>query len=377
MVKFDAIMADYSKAPPYTAIHLGPGVFRTAATHSWHVRPGWVIQGAGMYSTTVQTGGNVSAIGGVACFAADPGIATDYVTMSDLTVDCNWSELSTTAPAGAGGEKNFSATALVIWGSNNLIERVRSINSYGSSANSREQFAIMLAGPRSADGTNNVIDSCRAELPQGSYGSPFALAGWLNSLPYHLITNSKVVSCTAAGVNNGLGTGFTSGGVNFANVKDCQVDGNTFVDCYGAAYSDCGTVDGMQVTNNTVIRGWVGVGIITRSSPKQNIKITGNNFSIQNRIAGASAGILTGYVTTTNLTINNNTINFDTSGGGWIQFWGVAASLLNTATISNNTIGVVNTGYGVTNGATGFGLTMFNNRHPDGTLISTLNNQGP
>lgn len=375
MVKFDAIMSDYNKTPPYTAIKLGPGLFRTAGTRTWHVRPGWVIDGAGMYLTTVQQGGNVSTIPGVACFQSDPNIAADYVTISDLTVDCNWPELSTTAPVGAGGEKNFLAAAIMIWGSNNLIDRVRSINSYGSAANHREHSAILLVGPRSADGTNDIIQFCRAEQPWGNYGNPFGLSGWINSAPTHLITNSKVVSSYAGGVNDGLPNGFTSGGVNLCNVKDCQIDGNTFVDCYAASYQDTGSCDGLRVTNNTVIRGWEGVGLASPTLPSQNIKITGNNFSIQNRVpGGGSYGIVVAYgVTITNLTIDTNTITFDTSGRGMQQFYGVEASFLTTATISNNIIGVGP--HGTFNDVSGLGLTMFNNRTPAGALIPTLNNQ--
>src|SRR5206468_2319229 len=114
----------------------------------------------------------------------------------------NWSELSATAPVGRSGEKNFVASAMTIYGSNNLIDHVRSINSYGSAANHRELFAIYLIGPIGADGTNNTIQFCRVEQPRGNYGCPIALAGWLTSPPYHLITNSKVVSCYAAGNND-------------------------------------------------------------------------------------------------------------------------------------------------------------------------------
>src|SRR5207244_1999963 len=105
----------------------------------------------------------------------------------------------------------------------------------------------VLGGPRSGDGVNNVIQFCRAELPQGNYGFPFALAGWVWGPENHLITNSKVVGCTAVGINDGLVSGFTSGGVGVANVKDCEVDSNTFIDCSGAAYTDTGSIDGLRI----------------------------------------------------------------------------------------------------------------------------------
>jgi hypothetical protein len=232
-----------------------------------------------------------------------------------------------------------------------------------------------MGGSRFGDCTNDVIENCRAELPQGNYGNPFALAGWTFSTPRYLLLNSKVVGCTAVGVSNGGATGFTSGGVNFANVKDCQIDSNSFTDCFGAAYTDAGSVDGLSVTNNTVIRGWQGVGLANPILPKQNITISGNNFNIQNRNPdGANCGIVNSFGTITNLTIDHNTISFDTSGTGVMQFWGIMAQLSNYSTISNNTVGVVTVGDSGS-GATGTGLIMFNNRTPTGALVPNLNNQ--
>jgi hypothetical protein len=361
MSKFDALM---SSIAPNTGINLGPGTFRTSVTKPWSIRSGWVIAGAGLYDTTVQLGGNVSGMHyGIGCLTSDPNLATDNVVIRDLTCDGNWAELSVTADTGAGGEKNIKTGATEIYGSNNLIERLRSINTYGSSANLQEQFAITLSASRNGNGTGNVIQFCHAELPQGNYGSPFALFGWS---PY-VIVNSKVVSSTAVGVNDGLAHGFTTGGVNLANVENCQIDGNTFTDCYGAAYIDTGSVDGLSVTNNTVVRGWEGVGLASSTLPKQNIQISGNNFSIQNRIiGGGSYGIVAGNGQTANLTINSNTITFDDSGGGFSQFWGIAASLLSHATISNNIVGPS------INQVSGTDITLFNNRHPNGTHVPGL-----
>jgi hypothetical protein len=357
---------------PNLAIHLvGSGPFRTYATHTWFVRSGWVLSGDGIDSTTIQMVGNVAGMGGVTAFSSDSNVATDNVTIRDLTIDCNWAELSTTADTGAGGEKNITVGAVGLCGSNNLIDHVRCTNSYGSAANHREEFAIFLGGSRFGDGTNNVIQYCRLELPHGNHDAPFALAGWVFSAPTHLITNSKVIGCTAVGVNNGQEMGFTSGGVNLANVKDCQIDSNTFIDCMGAAYSDTGSVDGLQVTNNTVIRGWQGVGLANSGLPKQNVTVSGNNFQIQNRNPdGTSYGIVTGSGVTTNVTVTHNTISFDASGTGISQFCGVAVSLLNTATISDNTIGLV-PAY-MYNYATGIGITMFNNLDPNGNHVPGL-----
>ena len=201
----------------------------------------------------------------------------------------------------------------------------------------------------------------------------YGCAGWANTVPFHLITNSKVLSCYAAGANNGLESSFTTGGVNLANVKDCQIDGNTFVDCFGAAYIDTGSVDGLHVTNNSVVRGWFGVGLSSSAVPKQNIDISGNTFLIQNRVSGgASYGIYLGYGTTTGVTIRNNSIQFDRSGGGLLSYWGISASQLATADVSGNIIDLSD--YPVYDSATGSGVTMSNNRTPNGSLVPGLGN---
>src|SRR5207253_10094968 len=104
----------------------------TSVNRVWVLQPGLVISGDGMYNTTVQLTGNVTGMRGVTAFVSDSNVSTDNVTIRDLTLDCNWAELSQTADIGTNGEKKITVTAVGIYGSNNLIERVRSINSYGS-----------------------------------------------------------------------------------------------------------------------------------------------------------------------------------------------------------------------------------------------------
>ena len=375
--KFDAIMSKL-QAVLNPAIHLvGRGPFRTYASHTWFVHSGWVISGDGMYSTTVQLTGSVSGMNDVAVFKSDPKLATDNVTFTNLTIDCNWPQLSATADWGLGGEENCKIGAVVLFGSNNLLDHVRSINTYSSLANQLEEFALWLVGPPSGDGTNDVIQYCRAEMPRGNHEGPFNLTGFLYSTPTHLLTNSKVISCTAVGVYGALSTspGFASGGVNLANVQNCQIDSNTFIDCFGAAYIDTGSVDGLQVTNNTVTRGWLGIGLLSPviQGVKQNITISGNTFLIQNRVPhGASYGIEAGYGPTTNLTIDHNTVTFDTSGPGILSFWGIAGGYVTSGTISNNIVGLAPQ---LNNGFAASTVTMFNNRTPAGTLIPALNNR--
>jgi hypothetical protein len=374
--KFDALLHGFYGVPNLGIHLMGAGPFKTSVARRWTVQPGWVISGDGMYNTTIQLTGNVAGMTGVTAIVSDSNIATDNVTIRDLTVDCNWAELVLTADTGAVGEKHITVTAVGLYGSNNLLERIRSLNSYGSVQNKLEHFALFLGGSRFSDSTNGVIKDCRAELPQGTYGNPFCLSGWNQSAPFYKLINSKVVGCTAVGVKNGLSSGFTSGGVNFASVKNCQIDSNSFTDCFGAAYTDSGTVENLDITNNTVIRGWQAVGIQSAFLPKQDINIIGNYFDIQNRNPyGANCGIVNGFGQTSNLTIAENTIVLEQTGGGYAQYWGIMLFYMNNAAVYNNTVGTI-TGYGVLgNGATGSGIVMTNNRTQTGTLIPELNNQ--
>jgi hypothetical protein len=370
--KFDTILHNYYFTPNLGVHLVGSTPFRTNVGHSWNVGPGWVISGDGMYSTTVQLVGSVAGVPGVYVVTSDPNIATDNVAIRDLTIDCNWPALASTAPTGADGEKDSGASAIMLNGSNNLLERVRCINSYGSWGNKKEQFALFLTAPRNGDGTNNIIRECRAEQPQGTYGNPFALSGWTFSTPNHLITNSKVVNCTAIGVNDGLSHGFTSGGVNLANVKECVVDSNTFIDCYGAAYIDVGSIDGLTVTNNTVVRGWMAIGLRCPGT-KQNITVSGNNFQIQNRFSDVpSCGVYIDTGATQNLTVTRNLFAFETSGKGLPAFWGIAGWQLTTGAITYNTLDSL--GLPVSNSVNGLGIMMSNNRTPSGSLIPGLGN---
>jgi len=350
---------------PNTAIHLGPGIFRTAVARPWLVKPGWVITGAGMDVTTVQLAGNAANVTSVSCFSSDPNTSTDNVTISDLTIDCNWAELSQTAVIGDKGESKTAVAAAYIFGSNNVIERVHYINAYGSWGNLTESFGIAFASPVNANATNNAIRYCQADSPHGNYGAPFALHG----RPGHPITNSIVSSNTAVGINDGATNGFSSGSVNLAYHEDCTVEGNTFVDCFGIAYQDTGTLKNLTVRNNTAVRVWYGVGI-TLSNPvwtADGVTITDNNINVQNRLAGkASYGVVFGGNETvvTNVLVANNTFTSDVTGLGLNDLQPVADLWkLNNANarIRDN----------VTDGncisrIRSLGVCLFNNRLPDG-----------
>jgi hypothetical protein len=376
--KFDAVMSALQwVASP--AIHLvGPGPFRTYATHTWFVRSGWEVSGDGIYATTVQIVGNVAGIHyAVQAFKSDPNVDTHYVTIRDLTIDCNWAGLAPTADTGLGGEKNITVHAIFLFGSNHLVERVRYINDYGSLANNQEAFGIFIVSSPNADATGNEIAFCRAESPGGNYGSNFNLWGWMGAnQPHRLMTNSSIHDCVGIGKNNGLNGGWPNGGTGIGNAKNCQSYNNSFTDCGGVFYCDTGSLENIQITNNTLVRGRFGVAIVQgvdQTWTKNNIQITGNNLNIQNRTSGPGDGIVVAFSPASNITISGNTISYDLSGGGVLQFWGLSLwyPQVATATISNNVIELLNPP--VTYRVQGTNLTMFNNTWSNGTLIPGLN----
>src|SRR5439155_6912724 len=280
----------------------------------WQVKAGWVAEGAGMYSTTVQMGGSVAGIHhDLEAFKSAPGSSTDNVIIRDLTVDCNWAELSVTADTGAGGEKNIKVFAVCLYGSNNLIERLRHINTYGSLANGQEEFGVFLSAPWTMDATANRISYCQAELPAGNYGSAFNIAGEVSFYPIRYVIDSKIDHCTAIGINNGLSTvGFTTGFGGAAFAKNFEMSDNFVTDCAGVFYSDTGTLENIQITNNTLVRGWHGISLVAggpnESWTKKNIQIRGNSLSIQNQVPGGqSYGIVAYDGATTDATISDNT----------------------------------------------------------------------
>jgi hypothetical protein len=342
--KFDAL---FCEIPDNAIIHLGAGTFRTHAFASnsgcsyENLKTGWTLQGAGMYDTTIQACGSVAGIHyNVHVLQSPYNKSTDGVVLRDFTVDCNWAELEQTADMGPRGEKQIAVDAVLLYGSNNLIERCRHINTFGASTTNNEEFGFMIAAPCSNDVTGNIIRSCRAESPAGGYGSAFNMCGWTGS-PSRFVTNSQITDCVAVGNNNGLSwgqPGFTTGAAGFANAKDCEVSHNLFMDCVGVFYCDTGSLGNIQIKNNTLVRGWFGVALVAdgpnESCIKTNVQILDNNLNIQNRNAGGISGaIAIRGAPSSGLIIERNSISFDPNGLGSEQFetmgcFGIADSII-------------------------------------------------
>jgi hypothetical protein len=327
--KFDELIADISKIPATDAnIHLGTGTFQTnMATRAWMVRSGWHISGAGMHLTTVQGIGDVSAYhGGLAVFdnqtTSSGTTTTNNVEIGDLTIDANQPGL--TMPTGSGGEYDLTVLAIRLAGSHNLVERVRSINTYGTAKNNRECFSIMLTGIPAADTADATIRFCRVEKMLGNYGTPYQISGFPATRRF--MVGAKVYRNVALGVNDGrIGTSSAnSGGVNAANCKYLDVFENEFEDCEGFFHFDTGTFDHVRIFNNVGKRLWCGVNVVGVTGCT-NLEVRGNRASIQNRITGGGVAGFAVNGGITGLVISGNTITYDPSGAGRNQFFPIYA----------------------------------------------------
>lgn len=347
--RFDGVLASVG---PSSVIHLerpkrgsGPPVtMRTASQgRNWQLRNGWRLLGEGMYDVVVQLAGPAPSQPYIESVIPSYEIA-DNVICRDFTCDSNWAELELTSPTGLGGEKNCKVGGFSLCGSNGLIENVRAIHGYGSSANGQENFDICVLA-QYADAIGNVIRGCRAEQPAGNYGNPFALLG--NNTHGWLVRKAEVIGCLASsGVNNGHGSPFSSGGVNVAGVQNCVVNGCIFIDCMGLCYTDTGDVDGLEIVNCVATRGWAGITFNGMNTPHlyRNLTFRHNHIDIQNRWPGGCSGITLTNAPFENVLIEDNEIlkdgvpglEYDHFRGIWLDGRMTKAQILrNTVNGSN------------------------------------------
>jgi hypothetical protein len=337
MTLFDGVMADLAQHNNLH-IHLIPkpntGPFRTSVRKTWFIKPGWCIDGHG---ATVQAGGDASDR--QACAVLGDGgrqVLTDGVLITNIILDANWGEVGANVAVGVDGQKIFAMGAASLSGNDNIFDNVWIKNCYGSQANGKEHFGLTLIGTDGNDCIGNEIRFCRAKNPQGSYGSPFLVSGAGNG---KLMIQPRVFGCRAAGVNNGLITlGYTTGGVNFADVQDLEITDNNFQDCLGAAYSDTGLIDGVIIARNWVIRGWQGVDLRNPNAggtDKRRAVILDNYFKIATRSGGENGGVRIDTAAMTESVIGRNIVFHETATGGGTAWGFNLVNMLEGAVFNN------------------------------------------
>jgi hypothetical protein len=296
-------------------------------------------------------------------------------------------------------EKNTKVGGAAIFGANSCTyEKIRVIHGYGSSANGRENFTLGFWPSNLGDCYGNHIIYCLAEDHFGNYSNPFALGGFRpgDGSPNYVQRNATIEFCAAIGKQGIVGnetaygsvTPFTTGGANIADVVDCKIHGNTFIDCASIVYTDTGGYTNVEISDNTLIRGWQGICL---NSSAQNwpdttfsgLKIIGNKVISQRRVVGrASFGIIVrGSYSAVDLTVgipgveilNNTIVDLGTDVGD--RFWIIEAGAIGAGQIISN---VTDDGHtligknGVQDGAPDSRVTLSGNRTADGRPLTGL-----
>ncbi|MBA2434086.1 MAG: hypothetical protein H0V54_03190 [Chthoniobacterales bacterium] len=139
---FDQIMRSLA---PSTILHIGPGLFHTSGSYSFNESNGYYLPvgckiiGAGIDRTTVRVIAYPAAAGinGHYVFESKANVDGAGIEVTDLTVDCNWQNLTAVAAAKTG--------AVSLHGNNCAIRRVRAINAYGNWASLAEAFVLNIS----------------------------------------------------------------------------------------------------------------------------------------------------------------------------------------------------------------------------------------
>jgi hypothetical protein len=334
--KFDAVM---TAIPEYTAIHLGTGTFETHGALAWRPKNNWTISGAGMNGTVVmQTAiqtGQFQVIGG--------GAIAQNLVVSDLTVDCNYINLSPTI------ESDNKAIGAIIAVSGHLYN-VRVIHAGGN----RETFTLGFAqfGAGSTPPSSVLIENCRVEQ-----NGPYVTA----ITTFNSQTNDN--SDTTPGAGQSI-------------IRNCYVDGAGIA--YQISGYKSGLVDGCLATN-------CALGFYTDTLPLTNLTITHCSFSGPhspialegsyaidgvlidgNWLQTTADSVVVGTSSATHVTIKNNQF---ISGG---TFWQPIQTNTDPTTtdIEDNRFGPVG-GVTDTSGAPLVGR-FYNNRMLDGSIIPFL-----
>ena len=222
--KFDPLI---NNLPPYSLIHLCPGTFQTMGNTAWGPHDGQRIVGAGMGITVLQFPSN-AVVSGVLNIAhiIQPISPCTNVTISDLTIDCNY-------PAWILA--NGTLSGILLCGSRNSIERVECINTAaisGTDKNYLEAWGIQIAPFPYPDGFDNEIKDCRVSHFHGGTNTDLQALGLASG-------SGRVIDNDIEGDTNGFVLGLNCGS------HDTIITGNTLHHVVNGIHYD----SGMGLTN--------------------------------------------------------------------------------------------------------------------------------
>ena len=218
--------------PPHSTIHLLPGTYQTMGGYGWGPKTGQHLLGSGMDVTVLQF--PAAAVASGACFN-DSVIAVQSpywqtnVTVSDLTLDCNYQP---------GTLTTLNGISLV--GSGNTIERVKLINAASFTSartNYFEAWGIIIGAWPFNDACGNRIENCVVSGYKCNFGNNLSALGLLENssgiIAHNFITQD--------------GTNYVFG--IYPGSHDSVVDGNILQNVVVGSHYDSGT----GATNDTFI----------------------------------------------------------------------------------------------------------------------------
>jgi hypothetical protein len=279
--------------------------------------------------------------------SGDP--ASDNCIFDNLTVDCNWQNLS--APG-----TNKVVSGINVKGSHNQYRNIIVKNSHGERSTGNECFSLSFGSP-STGSTNNWAFNCVALTPQGDYQSALAFFGYDAT---HLMTDSGAIGCRCIGH-------FTSGLANIAYndgllFQGCSSDGASGI------YHDTG------VSHNVAIRGCVfrrigqlkdgcqGVADVVADNTDSGWSVQGCVFEVTGGTASHNYGLLLSAQSQVNSNASGNIFLKDTSGG--TNYRPLYCQNLNGASITDNLFSDKSAIFEKTVGGTG--ISLANNTGFDG-----------
>jgi len=229
-------------------INLSPGVYNCAGWAGGTAIPsGTVLRGAGIGLTTLRLSAIVSdQFGGhnTALLSHD----ARGITVSDLTIDCNYAGL---------GEPNATLQGIVLRGGDHTIERVRVINASGAwkIVGNPESFIISIFATPADTGCCLTIRDCVVEQFQ-------------------------------AGVCTAIATSFTNNAVDtFCRIENNIVRLNSRGGEFGVMMAGCRN----GIINGNIISG-TNRGLNYESAPGEHMLVTRNAFLNQYNLAALLGG---------------------------------------------------------------------------------------
>jgi len=231
--KFDDIMKDVNRVPNGATVRLGPGTFDTTgypAPSGWSPvvtsspsRSTLRIVGAGMGATTLRLIGVAESTNRHAIGMDPAGSQMNGFEISDLTIDCNFSNNSAS---------NSSSGGISVHGKSLWLRRVRVINFGSTAASPGTYFSALSAAEVGSE--NCVVEECVVESPGvgqlgtyhlirfgGTYASPHRLCVVRNCAlrASDEFQTPALLSSLYAAINPGAGAGTTIEGNRIANCR--------------------------------------------------------------------------------------------------------------------------------------------------------------